>query len=115
MKQLPTDTIGQRIKAARKKIKGMTQEALAKEIDKSRHFVTMLELDKAGCSKETLIDIADALNTTTDYLLGRGPDLEEIKVFLELMRLLPDEVKNNMVKYAESLVKLLNENMFKGE
>lgn len=108
MKQLPTDTMGQRIKAKRKKIKGMTQEVLAKKIGKSRHSLTMLESDKASCSLETLCDIADVLNTTTDYLLGRGPDLDEIKVLLDLSGLLPSEAKSHMVKYAESLVTLLN-------
>ena len=108
MKQLPTDTMGQRIKAKRKMIKGMTQDVLAKKIGKSRHSVTMLELDKASCSLETLCDIADVLNTTTDYLLGRGPDLDDIKVFLDLMHLLPVETKSHMMKYSESLVTLLN-------
>ncbi len=109
MKQLPTDTIGQRIKACRKKIKGMTQEVLAKEIGRTRHFISMVEVDRASCSKETLIKIAEVLHTSVGYLIGGEPEPEYIESFKKLMTILPENMKKDLVNFTDALVELLNE------
>ena len=102
---------GKRIKACRKKIKGMTQEVLADRIGKTRHYVSMIEVDRASCSMDTLIDIADVLHTSIDYLLGRGPEIEYIESFNQLMSLLPESMKKDMLRFSDGLVNLLNEKM----
>ena len=50
-------------------IQGITQQQLAEMIDKSTAFVSLLERGEKGLSLETLVQTANALNTTPDCLL----------------------------------------------
>lgn len=60
--------LGLRIKQCRK-MQGLTQEKLAELIDVSLHYIYELEKVLKCMSLTTLIDIALALNMSTDYLL----------------------------------------------
>ena len=72
MKQLPTDTMGQRIRAARKHAK-LTQRQLAQELDKREDYVSKLERDEFFPSVTVLIRIAEATNMSLDYIvLGKN-------------------------------------------
>ena len=69
--------LGTRI-AERRKAIGISQLEFAEKIDKSTAFVSRLERGKKGPSLETLIQIADVLNTTPDELLKDNlPKTEE--------------------------------------
>ncbi|MGH1377092.1 MAG: helix-turn-helix domain-containing protein [Alphaproteobacteria bacterium] len=62
-------TIGDRIREKRK-LKDWTLEYLAEKISSSKSYVWEIENNKKSISAEKLMNIAKALETTTDYLLG---------------------------------------------
>lgn len=64
-----SETIGQRIKRLRRAAK-LTQDQLAEKINANRVTVAKYEKDAYRPSSEASLKIAQALNTTTDYLLG---------------------------------------------
>lgn len=78
---------GQRVKLLRENL-NLSRKALAEILDISDMFLTQIELGQRGVSNVTLIKFADALCTTTDYLLtGRtnGADITSILSLLERM------------------------------
>lgn len=62
--------IGQKVRLHRT-IKGLTQAELAEAIDKTPSFIGHLERGTRTASFETIVLIADALELSVDYLLGR--------------------------------------------
>ena len=65
--------IGNRVRTQRKRL-GLSQTRLAKLTETSCSQISVVELDQAGASLRTAIVIADALDTSLDYLLGRVDD-----------------------------------------
>lgn len=63
---------GEKIKNLRKE-KGLTQEQLADLINIGRSALSLYEIEARQPDPETLKNIANALNVSTDYLLGRSP------------------------------------------
>lgn len=63
------ETVGERIKAERKKLK-LTQEGLADLMNMTKQQISNYELNKRQPDYKTLVDIAKRLNVSTDYLLG---------------------------------------------
>lgn len=61
--------LGDKVKQLRKKL-GLTQQELAASIELSQSAIGMIEGNKQGASNDTLIKLAQALNTTVDYLLS---------------------------------------------
>ncbi len=64
-------TIGERIKRRRFDLK-LTQSALAKRIGVLQSAVSMVETNSRKPTVETLEKLADGLECSTDYLLGRS-------------------------------------------
>lgn len=64
------ETLGNRLKAKRKVMK-MTQEELSKLLNINRVTYQGYESDKHKPDIDTLAKLADILETSTDYLLGR--------------------------------------------
>lgn len=62
-------TIGDRIKALRKQQK-LTQTALANKVDLSYIQIGRYEQQKSKPSADVMRRLADALNTTTDFLMN---------------------------------------------
>ena len=62
-------TIGQRVKEARKK-KRLSQADLADLIDKSTSYISYMETGIKCMSLETLVDIANALDISADFILA---------------------------------------------
>lgn len=58
------------IKDRRKEL-GLSQEALAEIVGVSQRQISKYETGQSDLSAETLNSLADALDTTADYLLGR--------------------------------------------
>ncbi len=83
-----------RIKELRKK-RNITQIRLSIAAEVSQETISAYESGKAEPKMEKLIKIADFLNTTTDYLLGRTNDDSPL-----------NDVMNNIVD--EQLTELLN-------
>ena len=68
------EAVGSRIRELRQK-KNLTHEALAEKIGISRDLITKIENGKRDLRSDVAVDIADALDTTCDYLLrGIAPE-----------------------------------------
>ncbi|MCY8009738.1 helix-turn-helix domain-containing protein [Bacillus haynesii] len=55
----------------RRKAKGLTQDQLAKKVNTKKTTISNYETGYSTPSNEMLSDLADVLETTTDFLLGR--------------------------------------------
>ena len=65
-------TIGERIKTRREEI-GMTQEQLAHALGyKSKSSINKIELGIQDLTMKKILPMAQALKTTTDYIMGWG-------------------------------------------
>ena len=65
------DTVGQRINHIRNEM-GLTLEALADRSGLSKSFIWEVEQDRSGISGRRLLQVADALNASVEYLLRGG-------------------------------------------
>lgn len=66
--------LGQRIRDCRKK-KGITQQRLADDLVYSVPYISYLETGKKCITLSTLVDIAEYLDTTADFLIyGESAD-----------------------------------------
>jgi transcriptional regulator with XRE-family HTH domain len=66
--------------SAKRKGRGMTQASLAERAGASRNAVVMWESGAAFPSVAMLVALADALDVTTDWLLGRDLTLSGVVV-----------------------------------
>ena len=69
--------LGDKVKTLRKEME-ITQQKLAIAIGVSQSTIGMIEGNKQGASNDTLIKLANALNTTVDYLLS--DDIKKIDI-----------------------------------
>lgn len=109
MKQLPTDTMGQRIKAARKRA-NLTQKKLGKLIKKREDYISKLERDEFNVTIPVLREIAIAVNTSIDYLvLGyNNTDSANKEKIAAVLSTLPDDKINELAESIEKIIKLLS-------
>ncbi len=101
------------IKDARKE-KGLKQIELARLINVSIQTISGYETGYAQPPIDTLIKIADVLETTTDYLLGRTNDVGLVEVqrelshdqqeLLALYNQMNFQDKNQLLGFAKALV-----------
>jgi transcriptional regulator with XRE-family HTH domain len=68
--------IGTRIRAARAR-RGMSQSDLARALAKPRQHISQIELGHQMPRPELIVEIAKALNVSSDYLLGLVDDEDE--------------------------------------
>lgn len=66
----PRTVLGEQIVLARKE-KNMTQQELADALEVSQRVITYWERKPVALKPEQLSSLADALNVTADFLLGR--------------------------------------------
>ncbi|EMI14717.1 transcriptional regulator [Bacillus stratosphericus LAMA 585] len=78
-----TTMLSKRLKSVRKN-RGLTQEELAKRVKTTKGTISNYENGHSTPSNEMLKDLADALNTTTDYLLGRTETISSNQVAYDL-------------------------------
>lgn len=78
MQYLDKREVGQRIRSLRKKRK-MTQQELSDKLNYStERQLQRIERGETGCSVDKLMEIAQVLDVSTDYLLfGEGLDSQE--------------------------------------
>jgi len=81
---------GHRLKILRKN-KGLTQAEFGKLIGKAMSTISGYEINNAEPDIDTIVDIANVLQTTTDYLLGVT---EEQHLRLYHYDELPDKIKD---------------------
>ncbi|WP_017154167.1 helix-turn-helix domain-containing protein [Bacillus bingmayongensis] len=111
-----------RIKELRKE-KKWSQKELGERVDVSESFISKVESGKKQPSREVTTKIAEVLNVTTDYLLGRSDeeDLNELldvkfKEMKERLANLPKSQREVIMKQAENLMEefeKLNNNSIK--
>lgn len=77
---------GQRVKNLRKQRK-LTQEQLTAILNISVDHLSKIELGKRGISIDLLLDISEALNISTDFLLkGTAPVSMQMNTLLDQMK-----------------------------
>ena len=99
------------------KSKGVTSAALARAVNVSQGNVTDWKMGRATPTAGVLITIAEYLDTTPDYLLGKtdkkekptadeGDEREELlKLLGKMFTNLSEEQKETVLRYAEFLEK----------
>ena len=103
------------IKKLREK-RNVTQVRLSTAVDVAQETISAYESGKSMPSADTLIRIADFLNTSTDYLLGRIKDDvslnqivnevidEKINTLLNNYAKLTDKQRDDLIWYSEVLI-----------
>ncbi len=77
---------GLRLKAIRIE-RGLTQEELAEKMNMSRSHLGMIETGKTGPSIDLLVQFADVLDTSTDYLLlGKKDSRTKLETVKKVLR-----------------------------
>ena len=82
--------IGNRIRLIRE-AQGKTRDKLSEEADISAHFLFEIETGKKSMTSNTIINLARALNVTTDFLL-MGEVTPLAKIVNNLEGLPPDQL-----------------------
>jgi transcriptional regulator with XRE-family HTH domain len=106
--------LSERLKIARKMNK-LTQEGLAKKVKTTKGTISNYENEHSSPSNEMLNDLADALEVSTDYLLGRTddptPDKSKVKTPEEEfddpeLNIFFKEIKGESPERLEQLMKI---------
>ena len=93
--------LGQRVKILRERL-NLSRKDLAELIDISDYFLVEIELGRRGVSNITLCKLADALCTTTDYLLRGIEKDSDVGAIASLFETLDD-------RFVEGAARLLKE------
>ncbi|MDH2332528.1 MULTISPECIES: helix-turn-helix transcriptional regulator [Paenibacillus] len=91
-------SLGQRIKALRKQAK-LTQKQIADQLGMGSSNFGHIENDRVTPSSADLQKIADILDTTTDYLLGRTNDFKSDPYYA-----LTDQDERDIAKKLEAMM-----------
>lgn len=100
-------TIGERIKARRIEM-DMTQQELAEKIGyKGKTAISKIEANERDLRQSKIKPMADALNTTVEYIMGweeQAPKLDEFQErLLEVYDRLPEDKKIALYEFVKSL------------
>lgn len=99
-------TLGQQITALRKK-KGISQADLGKRVETSGDIIGRYERDEVKPSIEVVIRMADALEVSLDYLVGKT-DMELDSSTLNRIRevsMLPEQDKQQVFMVVDALIR----------
>jgi len=106
------DAFGERLKRFRT-AKGWTQTDLGEHVGISQRVVAYYETEGGTPAPELLVKFADALNVSTDVLLGRkndaksssGPRPKNLRLLrqFEQLELLPPEDRKTVMKMIDTL------------
>ena len=100
-------TVGERIKQPRKEL-NLTQQQLANRVGVTYIQIGRYEIGKSNASADVLQKVAEALSTTTDFLMGSGnaqqlSDKELLQQFKEV-GLLSNEDKHLMKTFIDAFL-----------
>lgn len=104
--------LGKRIRDERL-IQRLTLEKLAEKIDKSINFIGQIERGEGKPSLETLVDIANALGVSVDYLLYDNIKVsadDTDKEILGIIHMMDDKGKRFILDIAERYIYYHNKN-----
>jgi len=106
-----SENIGKRLATIRKK-NGYTQKDLAKIMSLERASISNYEIGRIHLYDEIIIEFANALNVSTDEILGLKQDSEnmdeidfQLKRKLEGIKELPVEQKQSLMNTIEAYLK----------
>ena len=100
------DTVGQRINYIRNEL-GLTLEALADRSGLSKSFIWGVEQDRSGISGRRLLQVADALNASVEYLLRGGSAPKEYEPpSIEVPRSLSELAEEEGLTYRQTMTLL---------
>ena len=100
------DTVGQRLNYIRNEM-GLTLEALAKLSGLSKSFIWEVEQDRSGISGRRLLQVADALNASVEFLLRGGPAPKEYEPpSIEVPRSLSELAEEVGLTYRQTMTLL---------
>ena len=99
-------TLGEHITTLRKK-KGLSQAELGKTIGTSGDIIGRYERDEVKPSIEVAIKIADVLNVSLDYLVGKTAlELDgDVLKRIEEVSALPNEAKKQVLMVMDALIR----------
>lgn len=105
----PSEALGHRIQILRRKRK-WSQADLAARVDATRPQISRYESGSYEPRPEMLGRIAEALETTADFLItGRDPKTvhdSQLEALLPKLDRLPDELRGILVEVLESLLQI---------
>ena len=100
------NTVGQRVKYIRTE-KGLTLEALADLSGLSKSFIWEVEQDRSGISGRRLLQVADALSASVEYLLRGGTAPKEYEPpSIEIPRSLGEVAQEEGLTYWQTMTLL---------
>ena len=100
------DTVGQRLKYIRTQM-GLTLEALAGRSGLSKSFLWEVEQDRSGISGRRLLQVADALNASVEFLLRGGSAPKEYEPqSIEVPRSLSELAEELGLTYRQTMTLL---------
>lgn len=106
-KKLLNIEIGKRIQLARERA-GLTQEELSEKINRSSQFISTIERGIAGASLETIINLCEVLNVSSEWLLrGRDASPNTNRIALKFASL-SDTQLSIIDKVTDNLIDLIH-------
>ena len=107
--EMDIELIGSRVRAARK-MQDMTADELCEKIGIAPQTMRHIESGANKTSLQTLLNIADVLGVSTDYLLGRtSAPHEVIKIDPEKIRNLSEHQANMLYAMIENIVPVITD------
>jgi len=101
--------LGSRLKQERQRL-NLTQEKLAEKVDVSHAYIGQIERGERSLTLETLVNIAEKLDVTVDYLLESAIDISH-SYYLQKIRLLLSSRTQSEQKMAYEMLALLFSHM----
>lgn len=99
--------LGDKIKKLRED-KKMTQQELADSVGLSQSTIGMIEGNRQGAGRKTLVKLADFFGVTVDYLLSDDEKMDKIaeyeaqnKIFFSKFGKLSEKDRNKIIKMIE--------------
>lgn len=105
------DTIGSRIRQARKKA-NITQRELSEKAFISESYLTLIELDKRNPSTDVVTKLAEILNISADHLLFGDVPKNELTLFSEWKQLMNGRSADE-IEGAQKIVRCFFESLDK--
>src|SRR5271154_521443 len=105
-KQLPTETVGARIRALRLAA-NLTQDEFATKLNVSRSAIAQWETDRAGQVRDNMERIAKVLNTSLGYLVSgeTGSLMGDELALMRLYRACSSEGRRMLILPARRLAR----------
>lgn len=110
-----SDIFAKRLKSAREELRGLSQGELAKKTGLQPAAISHFETGARKASLNNLRKLAEALNVTIDYLLGRSDDPSAHGEMAAKLARHVENFNNEDMELAENFLKMLAERKDDGQ